>query len=364
MTTRSQDARRSTVVDVARAAGVSRQTVSNVINAPDKVAPGTRERVHAAIEALDFRVNLTARSLRRQRAGALGIEVTPVAHRSLGNVLDPFLAGLTSAAGDRDTHLVTFLVGEDRVTAYRQLLATTLVDGFVLTNTGHDDPRPQWLRAHGVPFASFGRVWDDPSFTTWVDVDGAAGLADAVAHVREQGYGAVGFLGWPEGSPVGDDRRAGWERGCRDTGAFDADLHAETEQEVHAAAAAAGPLLDRIGVGGALVCASDTLALGASLALRDRGLRPGSDVGLVGFDDSDLAGAFDFTTLHQPLDAIAAALVDMVLALEAGEAPPADGLILAPELVRRASTDRSPSATTQPAEPPPAGNRNDDGGTA
>ena len=364
MTTRAEDARRSTVVDVARAAGVSRQTVSNVLNAPDKVAPETRERVHAAIEALDFRVNLTARSLRRRRAGALGIEVSPVRARSLGNVLDPFLAELTSAAGSRDTHMVTFLTAQDRVAAYRQLLATNLVDGFVLTNTGHDDPRPQWLRGQGVPFASFGRVWDDPSFTTWVDVDGAAGLVAAVRHLRRRGYGPVGFLGWPEGSPVGDDRRAGWERGCRATGAFDPSLQAATEQEVHAAAAAAAPLVDKLGVGGALVCASDTLALGASLALRDRGLRPGPDVGLVGFDDSDLASAFDLTTLRQPLHDIAAALLEMVLALEAGAAPPDAGLVLEPELISRRSTDRSPTAGTQSAGPPPAGNRNDDGGTA
>src|SRR5687768_13959873 len=99
---------------------------------------------------------------------------------------------------------------------YRQMWARRLVDAFVVADTHHDDPRPPWLEEHGIPYASFGRVWDDPTFTCWVDVDGAAGTRTAVEHCLGAGYATVAFLGWPPGSVVGDDRRHGWAQGCAD----------------------------------------------------------------------------------------------------------------------------------------------------
>lgn len=357
------DQQRSTLVDVARVAGVSRQTVSNVLNNPDRVAPGTRRRVHEAIERLGFRPNLAARSLRRQRANAVGIQLSSPAHRSLGTILDPFLAELTTAADRQGTHLITFAAdtGEGAVAMYEQLLNTGMVDAFVLTDTGHDDPRPEWLRRHEVPFASFGRIWDDPSFTTWVDVDGFAGIAQGVRHLHAQGYEQIGFLGWPSGSPVGDDRRAGWLAAAREVDRLDPTLQASSVQDMSSAAVAAGPLLDRLGERGAIVCASDTLALGAWSAVRERGLTTGPGLGLVGFDDSDLARAFAFTSLRQPLGDIADILIEIVLGLVSGAPAPQSGVVLEPALVQRASSTRSPTPPAGPATPP-ADNRTDDGG--
>ena len=62
-----------------------------------------------------------------------------------------------------------------------------LVDAFLLADTHHGDPRPPWLEAHGIPYATFGRVWDDPTFTRWVDVDGGAGTRAAVRALRRAG---------------------------------------------------------------------------------------------------------------------------------------------------------------------------------
>ena len=82
---------------------------------------------------------------------------------------------------------------------YRAMWARRLVDSFIVTETHHGDPRPPWLEAHGIPYASFGRVWDDPTFTRWVDVDGAAGTRAAVEHCVAAGYRTIGYLGWPRG---------------------------------------------------------------------------------------------------------------------------------------------------------------------
>ena len=220
MTSAGRSRGRATIVDVARAAEVSRQTVSNVVNNPQRVAPATLERVHREIERLGFRPSLAARSLKQERANALGIELNSLGVRRLGSILDSFFVELTVASRQRDAHLVPFAAAEhDRpIPAYQDLVASNLVDAFILTDTRHDDPRPGWLREHGIPFAAFGRIWDDPGFTWWVDVDGFAGVATAVQHLLGAGYDRVGFLGWPAGSPVGDERRAGWLGAAADAG--------------------------------------------------------------------------------------------------------------------------------------------------
>ena len=212
MTSAGRGRGRATIVDVARAAEVSRQTVSNVVNNPQRVAPATLERVHREIERLGFRPSLAARSLKQERANALGIELNSLGVRRLGSILDSFFVELTVASRHRDAHLVPFAAAEhDRpIPAYQDLVASNLVDAFILTDTRRDDPRPPWLRDQDLPFAAFGRIWDDPSFTWWVDVDGRAGVTKAVRHLLEAGYDRVGFLGWPSGSPVGDERREGW----------------------------------------------------------------------------------------------------------------------------------------------------------
>lgn len=335
---------RPTLVDVAEAADVSRQTVSNVINNPHRVAPHTRERVFREIQRLGFRPNLAARALRRRKAGALGIQVNSIVERQLGNILDPFLVELTVAARRHDFHIVTFAADshEYPTAEYEHLMAVQMVDGFVLTNTRTDDPRPPWLRANGVPFVSFGRIWDDPDFPSWVDVDGFAGVADGVRHLFGQGYRRIGFLGWPAGSRVGDDRRAGWLAATGELGILAPRLQASAPQDVQAAAAAVAPLLPELLGDGALICASDTLALGAWTALRDLGLRAGADVGLVGFDDTDLAHSFGITSVRQPLADIAESILTVFATPDLREGAAAAKRLFKPEIVSRASSSREP----------------------
>lgn len=327
---------RATLVDVARASQVSRQTVSNALNNPERVASDTLERVQLEIARLGFRPNRAARSLRRRRANAIGFQVERDTARVFNDIHDPFLSALTGCAQADDAHVITFVADDDVLATYDHLLATQVVDGFVLAHTHRHDPRADWLRERDVPFVSFGRIWDNPTVTSWVDVDGHAGTIEAVEHLREAGYRQVAWLGWPEGSPVGDDRRAGW---IEATAGLDQDagaLSVAVAQNALAAADAAGPLLGRLSPGDAIACASDVLALGVTMALGQRGLRAGADIGVIGFDDGDLAEVFDLSTVRQPLHDIAALLIRM---LEAS-AEPSHGVIVTPSVVPRASTRR------------------------
>lgn len=343
----SQRAGRATILDVARAAEVSRQTVSNVVNNPGKVAPATLARVAHEIERLGFRPSRAARTLKQERAGAWGIELNSRGAGRLGSVLDAFLVELTVLSRSHDAHIVPFAAHDHLapVPAYEDVVASRIADGFILTDTRHDDPRPAWLLEHGIPFASFGRIWDDPTITSWADVDGAAGLTDAVHHVAEAGYERVGYLGWPTGSPVGDDRRSGWLRTGTALGVTDESWQARSPQDLKSAAAAAAPLVSMLGRGGALVCASDVLAAGAWRAIVDLGLRPGTDFGLVGFDDTDLARTLELSTIRQPLTEVAERVL-AILGDDDATSGPRTGTILTPHLVVRTSSTRtaSPSA--------------------
>ena len=338
---------RVTIVDVARRAAVSRQTVSNALTHPGRVHPDTLERVRAAIDALGYQPSSSAQSLRAQRAGAIGVEVNTLGRRSHNETMAPFLASLGMRAGTYGAHVVPFGSPEDSpmLHGYRQMWARRLVDAFVIADTHPGDPRPAWLEENGIPFASFGRVWDDPTFTCWVDVDGGAGTRAAVAHCLESGYRTIAFLGWPEGSIVGDDRRRGWVEGCADAGDGPvAGPEAACGQDLDEARAAARLLLAEIGPGDAVVCASDILALGVHHELLIAGLRPGADVGVAGFDGSENAVMHHLTSVEQPLDRIAERVLAQLHDAMAGRPRPTAGELLEPTLTVDRSTAGRPPA--------------------
>lgn len=336
---------RVTIVEVAQAAGVSRQTVSNAVNNPERVRQDTLRRVTDVIERLGYRPSSAAQTLRQQRAGAVGIELNAVG-TTRSDIAHPFLVGLSLAAPDHRCHLVTFASRESSPTlaGYRDLVRRRLVDAFVLADTHPGDPRPQWLEEHRIPYAAFGRIHDDPGVTAWVDVDGAAGTATAVDHLVERGYDRIGFLGWPPGSVVGDERRAGWAAAAARHG-IAVTPEATSHQGIREAQRAADALLDEVGRGGAVVCASDTLAAGVVQAALRRHWVVGADLGIVGFDGSGTAEMLGLTTLAQPLDTIADHCLALVHDLLAGGAPPAAGELFTPTLVVGESTDPDPKGT-------------------
>ena len=106
-------------------------------------------------------------------------------------------------------------------------------------------------------------------------VTGANATRAAVEHCLDAGYRTIAYLGWPQGSVVGDDRRAGWVAGCDAAGTGVHGPEVVAEQDLDAAFAVAGPLVDLLSPGDAVVCASDVLALGVHQVLVRRGLEPG-----------------------------------------------------------------------------------------
>ncbi|GGH34472.1 LacI family DNA-binding transcriptional regulator [Microbacterium album] len=306
-------AKAPTVEDVARAAGVSRQTVSNVLNAPEIVRPATRERVQRAIADLGYRPHAAARQLRTRRSSTIGIRLNPYAGGISGTVLDRFVHALTEHADARGMRVQLYAAREaqQEIERMRDLLDGGEIDAVVVTGTFRDDPRTTWLARRGTPFVSFGRPWgaddlDDPAHL-WVDVDGAAGTRQATHWALAHAGPDVAFLGWPEGSGTGDDRERGW-REAMPAGRAPVRLTAEESvaeaRRAVAEALAAGMTLD------ALVCASDALAIGAHLAATAAG-RP--DLPLVGFDNTPTAEALEISSVEQLPEAVAAGALELLM---------------------------------------------------
>ncbi|NIZ92214.1 substrate-binding domain-containing protein [Kineococcus rubinsiae] len=332
------DPGRATLSTVARAAGVSRQTVSNVLNTPERVGPETAARVRAAIAAQRYVPSTAARQLRTRRSSALGLRLQPAGDGINGSVLDRFLHALTEQAQAAGYRVVLFTAPDDtaETLAYEHLLRTADLDGFVLTSTHQGDPRTAWLTEHDVPFVTFGRPWDtvDDAGQPWVDVDGAAGTRAATEHLLAAGHRRTAFLGWPDGSEVGDDRRRGWEEAVAAAGA-EPGPRLQSVDDVRAARALVTDLLRDAGDDAptALVCASDSLALGAHGST----LRTGLPLEVVGFDDTPVAAALGLSSVAQPLAEAAAAAVEQLLDRLEGRTAPR-GRLLAPRLVVRRPT--------------------------
>jgi LacI family transcriptional regulator len=361
-----------TVGHVADAAGVSRQTVSNVLNAPHRVRPETRQRVEDAIAELGYQPNRVAQALRAQASKLIGYRIESVHPQSLANIHDRLLHALADAGREADHHLFLFTSDdhEDEIASSVRLYRSGAVDGFILYGIEHSDDRPTALRRLGVPFVAFGRTGFDDEHA-WVDVDNAAGTTAAVEHLVARGHRRIAFVGFPEGTPVTDRRADGWHTGLDKHGLLSGCLPLDVRGDDNVANGArlGGLLLDSPQPPTAIVTVTDTLAVGAIQALRARGLAPGRDVAVVGFDDTPTAAALDLSSVRQPIEAVGRVLIRALLGRPlpparpqlspaprtpagAAETSPVletepGGRLLTPSLVVRASS-AAPAATDHP----------------
>ncbi|ANH37282.1 putative HTH-type transcriptional repressor ExuR [Nocardioides dokdonensis FR1436] len=330
-----------TLADVAERAGVSRQTVSNAVNNPDLLRADTLDRVRLAIADLGYQPNRAARNLRTRASHLIGLRIQAVQEGTANATMDRFVHSLVETSREAGYHVLLFSGDPvDPLSGYDDLLSSTAVDAFVVTDTYLGNPQAEWLDTRRAPFVAFGRPWDNPDAThAWVDVDGAAGCESATQHLLDKGHDRIAWIGWRKDSRIGEDRRAGWHRAMRQAGLPTSGLASRVEDTVASGAEASEVLLDEARPT-AFVCASDTLAMGVLHTLGLRGLRPGDDVAVVGFDDSQVAQVVrpGLTSVRQPLEDVA---VEVVTALEGLLGRPRvaqQGVLLTPSLVVRDSS--------------------------
>ncbi|MEV7598494.1 LacI family DNA-binding transcriptional regulator [Kitasatospora sp. NPDC089797] len=333
----------ATIEEVARAAGVSRQTVSNALNAPHRVRAETLERVSTVIRELGYQPDQSARSLRSGARRTIGY-LAPV-----DDPLDPnplmagFLEALVDAAGEHGRRVLLFRParGEaDPTAAIDELVAARQVDGLVLADVLTDDPRIAHVARLGIPFAAFGRTGPGQP-QHWADIANDAATAGVVRHLAERGHRRIGYLGAAEELPWMAARRAGFLAETGRLGLSAAPLPLPDPTAPAASAEAVRALLRGPDRPTAFATGSDLLALDVYEAVRAEGLAVGpGGVAVTGFYDSPLCRHLHppLTSVRLPLRAIAAGLVARLLDQVHGGAVPTAGLELPTELVVRASS--------------------------
>ncbi|MFD8637404.1 LacI family DNA-binding transcriptional regulator [Streptomyces sp. NPDC059533] len=341
---------RPTLEAVATRAGVSRATVSRVVNGGDGVRAHLVDKVREAVRDLGYVPNPAARTLVTRRTGAVAVIIAEPETRIFS---DPFfsrqLRGIAKELTAHDAQLVLLLV-EDRGDYERieRYLAGGHVDGALAFSLHTDDPLPGITRRIGLPTVYGGRPgWtgdsSEPGDVAYVDADNRGGAREAVRFLVAQGRRRIAHIAGPLDQTSAADRLSGY----RDVlPAADDALVAEGDFTVAGGARAMAGLLDRRPDVDAVFAANDLMATGALRVLRERGLTVPAQVAVVGFDDAEpVAESSDppLTTVRQDIEGMGRLMARMLLETLGGEPgmpgePAAPRSVVTPtSLVRRAS---------------------------
>lgn len=338
----ARKSRRVTSRDVARLAGVSRTTVSLVLNdVPNaRISPETRRRVLEAARQLGYRPNAAARSLASQRAMTVGLVLChPEEHVYTDPYLPQVLLGITSALRNTDYRLLIEAAPDPQAADYAALAVEKRIDGFIISGPRMDDTALLRLHQDGFPLVLLGTLpgVDIPS----VDVDNARAAYTAVHHLVRLGHRRIGMItNGPLRYTASQERLAGYRQALERHGIpFNPDLVVEGNFTAASGEIAMQRLLEVRPLPTAVFVASDTVALGALRLLRERGLRVPEDIALVGFDDIPLAAYVDppLTTVRLPAYELGREAAQMLLTLVEKRPLPRTRVLLDTSLVVRAS---------------------------
>ncbi|MDF1596897.1 MAG: LacI family DNA-binding transcriptional regulator [Acidimicrobiia bacterium] len=292
-----------TLEDIGRLAGVSRSTVSRVINDQASVSSDVRQRVQETIRRTGYTPNVAARSLVSGRSGVIGLVIPSRVHRVFE---DPYFSrliqGISAASNRSGTVLSLFLFQneEEESELYPRVVTSRFLDGLILTATRMADPLLARVPSGELPIVMVGRP--DVDGLSYVNVDNRGGALRAATHLCGLGYGRIGLVGAPVSTTAGLDRLNGFVEGLAICGkALPPKLRADGDFSEASGYRAMRELLP--GKPDAVFAASDTMAIGALQALREEGIRVPQDIALMGFDGlpSSETSVPTLTTIRQPV---------------------------------------------------------------
>jgi len=336
-----------TLEDVARVAGVSRATVSRVINGIRNVDPQLHEVVWHAVGEIGYVPNRLARSLVTRRTGTVALIVSD----SESHDDDPFMGrffadpyfgrvvgGLMSVLRHSGVQLALQIIGtEDARKRLVGDLRNGLADGVVVLSLPAHDPLPGMLTDAGVPAVMIGRP-GDPVPINYVDLANDTGAGLAADHLVARGCQRIGMIAGPADVPASMDRISGFRRSMARHGhgwipLASGNFTQQSGETAMRTLLAGSPALDGVFV------ANDLMALGALSALRAADRSVPGDVAVVGFDDSSAAVAASpqLTTIRHPLEDMAAESARLLLSRIDDETMRISSVIYEPTLVIRQS---------------------------
>lgn len=327
----------ATIEEVAAVAGVSRSTVSRVVNGSTAVSPAALAAVQKAIAELNYVPNRAARSLASRATMALALVVPEDTTRFFG---DPFFAAIVSGINarlSRSDYVLNLIIASDdprdKTTTY---VRSGAVDGAIVVSHHTSDTFIDRIAA-AVPVVYGGRPVREREHDYYVDVDNLAGARTATEYLISKGHRRIATITGPLTMPAGIDRLAGFrevlaEAGLEEVAVEDGNFTADGGAAAMQRILAAGADFD------ALFIASDLMARGALASLGRAGRRVPDDVAIIGFDDSPVATSVrpNLTTMRQPSHAQGERMADVLLSILAGRKPP-HVTILETELIVRDS---------------------------
>ncbi len=288
------------LIKIAELAGVSRSTVSRVINEQPNVSPEVRLRVQKIIHETGFQPNLAARSLRSKQSDVIGLVICNTVTQLFTDPYFPELTqGVAQGCNQHDKTLALFLEGDPDV-IFPRLTRRGHLDGLLLQVGKTDDYLVKRLLETDVPFIVLGRPVETRASN--IDIDNVGGGYLATAHLLRLGRKRVGTITGALDTTAGLDRKEGYQRALAERGAASCEeLVAEGDFSVKGGYYAMQRLLKHRPDG--LFIASDGMARGAIQAIREAGLSVPQDISIVGFDDLPYAvdGSPTLTTIRQPI---------------------------------------------------------------
>jgi LacI family transcriptional regulator len=327
--------------DIARLAGVSRSTVSRVINNDPNVSEKTRAHVLQVIAENHYVPNTAARALVTQRSCVLGLYIP----YQVGDLFtDPFfpvlIQALTSRANAQDYDVMLWLKGTQTTLEglHQRVLDNRMTDGLVLASTFKGDPLPEALLQRGRTFILAGRPWQHEDRINYVDAANEDGAEQAVEHLARLGRRRIATITGRLDVIAGRDRLAGYRKALDRLG-----LERDPALEVGGDFSEAGAYLGMQRLlphqPDAVFVASDHMGLGALRAIHEAGLRVPDDIALVGFDDMPFATLArpQLTTVRQPVAELGSRAAGGLIGLIEGTLTPPHQVALPTELVIRES---------------------------
>ncbi|MBN1659880.1 MAG: LacI family DNA-binding transcriptional regulator [Anaerolineae bacterium] len=331
-----------TLEEVAQKAGVSRSTVSRVVNEHPNVRDQVRERVWQIIHDTGYQPHAAARSLVTRRTRIIAVIIPESVNTLLGTpFFSRFLTGITHICNLHEYNLMLSLFDSPKGQRemYQRVLGSGYLDGVIVASTPIDDPLIPQLLEDKVPWVLAGRHPDER--VNYVDVDNVLGARMAVEHLIRLGHRRIATISGPLNMISAQDRLQGYRQALE---AYripvDPALIVEGDYSEDGGEVATKRLLPISPT--AIFAASDSMASGALKSIREAGLRAPDDIALVGFDDIALSTSLEpaLTTVRQPIEDLGSMAADLLLNMlenPPGDRAPAHKMILPVKLIVRAS---------------------------
>lgn len=289
--------------DIARLAGVSKSTVSRVVNNQPNVNEHTREKVLEIIRQHNFHLNTAARALVTQQTHILSVIIPQSIASTFTDPYFPSVIQSVSRVASEHDYAIMLWIGNDTDEEGRfgeRIIHNGMFDGALIASAVDDDPLVEHLSKAGFPYVLIG----PPHFenANYVDVDNCNGAYHAVVHLIGLRRKRIGTITGPMNMGASKDRFSGYRNALADANIpYDADLVYEGNfEEVSGYQGTLALLQQDVD---AIFAASDMMALGALRALSERNVKVPDDVAVVGFDDMPFASHTKpaLTTVHQPI---------------------------------------------------------------